>query len=85
MFHDDIKWQIGSLVSRKHLFSRDEIKRYNRLRNGGAGFRPSEAHGGGWEGLWRGGMETSVVRVSSYHHLPSRKKRCLLVNLFNLK
>ncbi len=46
------------------------------MRKGGAGFRPSEAHGGGWEGLWRGGMETSTVRVGFYHLMPSRKKRC---------
>ncbi len=26
-----------------------------------AGFRPSEAHGGGWEGLWQGGMETRTT------------------------
>ncbi len=25
------------------------------------GFHPSEAHGGGWEGPWRGGMETVTV------------------------
>jgi hypothetical protein len=24
------------------------------------GSRPSEAHGGGWEGLWRGGMGTDI-------------------------
>lgn len=34
----------------------------------GFGSRPSEAHGGGWEGFWRGGMGTGAISNKMPHH-----------------
>jgi hypothetical protein len=35
-----------------------------QLRYYGGGSHPSEAHGGGWEGLWQGWIGTDAVTVS---------------------